>query len=453
MVFVNYAQTSAQRDKNPMSRSLLLGFIIYGLILIGIITVHGEFISLALPFVVYLLASFLRSPNEIKLEATRHLSNERVAPNSDVVVTVTVTNHGSHLEEVILDDGVPADLTVRSEDDQPDGKRFGFSRHLVTLAKGATYTFAYTVSGPRGGYGFEAVEATVGDHLAATRQKVQIEAKGQLFVFPPVTRLRHVAIRPRRTRVYAGSIPARVGGNGTEFFGVREYQPGDPSRTINWRASAHHEESLYSNEFQQERVADVGIVLDGRLRTNQFSRGYSLFEHSVQAAAALADALLAQGNRVGLLLYSSYLRWTLPGYGKVQRERILHALAHAQPGKSEVFSDLEHLPTRLFPSESQIILVSPLVEDDLTTLVQLRAQGYQMMVVSPNPVRFELSYLPRDPTIDLAGRVVRMERMVLLQKVQRAGVQVLDWDVNEPFDLVVKRKLSRPPAWLRAVGR
>jgi uncharacterized protein (DUF58 family) len=104
-------------------------------------------------------------------------------------------------------------------------------------------------------------------------------------------------------------------------------------------------------------VADVGIVLDGRLRTNEFARGHSLFEYSVQAAASLADALLNQGNRVGLLLYASYLGWTLPGYGKIQRERILHALANARTGESQVFSDLEHIPTRLFPPESDICLV------------------------------------------------------------------------------------------------
>jgi uncharacterized protein (DUF58 family) len=197
----------------------------------------------------------------------------------------------------------------------------------------------------------------------------------------------------------------------------------------------------------------VGIVLDGRLRTNEFARGHSLFEHSVQAAAALSDALLTQGNRVGLLVYASYLRWTLPGYGKVQRARILHSLAHARPGGSEVFSDLENLPTRLFPSESQIILVSPLTEDDLRPLIHLRAQNYQVMVVSPNPVKFELSYLPKNDNVTMAARVIQMERALLFQRLQRAGVQVLDWDVAEPFDLVVKRRLSRPPAWLRAVGR
>jgi uncharacterized protein (DUF58 family) len=222
---------------------------------------------------------------------------------------------------------------------------------------------------------------------------------------------------------------------------------------FNWRASARHEDLLFANEFQQERVADIGIILDGRMRTNEFAGGHSLFEYSVQAAAALSDALLAQGNRVGLLVYASFLRWTLPGYGKIQREKILYALAHARPGGSDIFADLEHLPTRFFPPESQMILVSPLHEDDLVPLVKLRAQGYQLLVVCPNPVKFELSYLTKTRHVELASRVIQMERRLLLQRVQHAGIQILDWDVAEPFDLAVKRKLSHPPAWLRAVGR
>ena len=419
----------------------------------GIASVRSDFIVLALPFVVYLLAGYLFTPDEVKLEATRHLSMERTSPNAEVTVTVTITNRGSHLEEVLLEDVVPADLRVRFTSTSLSAG--SPNRHLIQLPKDATYTFSYKVAGPRGSYGFEKVRAQVSDHLRLISREVQMEAKGQLFVFPPVLRLRHVAIHPRRTRVYAGSIPARVGGSGTEFFGVREYHPGDPVRAINWRASAHHAQAdlLFANEFQQERVADVGIILDGRLRTNEFAHGHSLFEYSVQAAAALTDALLTQGNRVGMLVYAAFLRWTVPGYGKIQREKILYSLAHAKPGGSEVFSDLEHLPTRLFPPESQIILVSPLHEDDLKPLVQLRAQGYQILVISPNPVKFELSYLPKTRNVALAGRVIDMERLLMMQRVQRAGIQVLDWDVSEPFDQVVKRKLSRPPAWLRAVGR
>jgi uncharacterized repeat protein (TIGR01451 family) len=391
-----------------------------------------------------LLVGYLQAPEDVKLEARRDLSVERASPNQDVNVTVTVTNRGSTLEEVLLSDIVPAGLTVRS----------GFSRHQLRLATGSSYTFTYTVSGPRGGYEFEMIELQVNDHLAVSRTKVRVGAKTRLFVLPPVMRVRNISIRPRRTRVYAGTIPARAGGSGTEFFGVREYQPGDSPHSINWRASARYTDTLYANQYQQERVADVGIVLDGRTKSNEFAGGHSLFEYSVQAAASIADALLNQGNRVGLLQYSAYLGWTFPGYGKIQRERILHALANAKTGDSQVFSDLEHMPTRLFPPESQIVFVSPLIEEDLKPLIQLRAEGYDVLLVSPNPVKFELSYLPSsNANVNLAGRVIHMERLLLLQKLQRANIHVIDWDVREPFDSLVKRKLGRSPVWLRAVGR
>lgn len=431
-------------SERPMSRSLFLSLLIYGLLLAGIATVQGEFIALALPLVTYLLIGYLQAPENVQLTATRHLSIERAAPNQEVEVTLIVANHGPALEEALIEDRVPPGLTVRHKT----------SRHLVRLERGEAFTFRYTVSGPRGGYGFEGLDVRVSDHLAVRENRVHVGAKGHLFFFPPVTRLRHIAIRPRRTRVYAGTISARAGGAGAEFFGVREYHPGDSPHSINWRASARYVDALFANEYQQERVADVGIVVDGRWKTNEFAHGHSLFDYSVQAAASIADALLSQGNRVGLLLYSSYLGWTLPGYGKIQRERILHALANARTGDSQVFSDLEHIPTRLFPPESQIVFVSPLLDEDLKPLIGLRAQGYDVLVISPDPVKFELSYLGNSkPNVDLAGRVLRMERMLLLQRLQRANIRVLDWDVRDPFDLLVKRMLSRPPAWVRGIGR
>ena len=255
-----------------------------------------------------------------------------------------------------------------------------------------------------------------------------------------------MSIRPRRTRVYAGSIPARVGGSGTEFFGVREYQFGDSPRTINWRVSARHDENLYSNEYQLERVADVGIVLDARTRANLFHNNQSIFEYAAEATAALSDAFLNQGNRVGLLVYGSYLGWTLPGYGKIQRERIMRALAHAEIGVSSVFAGLEHLSPRMFPPESQIVLVSSLVNDDLNVLVQLRGRGYQVLVISPDPVKFELGSLPPSPQVNLAARVIRLERDLLIRRLERAGIHVIEWDVSKPFDQAVGPALMRPHA-------
>jgi len=426
-----------------MRRTLLLAFLIYGLILAGLLTIRGELVALSLPLVAYLLAGLWRMPSGIELEIRRELSAERVPPNAEVLMTVRVTNHGGRLEDLTLTDIMPSGIELVR----------GGARHVLRLKPGETAEWTVTMRAPRGYYPFSEVRARAADPFNLIEKSAVISTSGQLFVLPPVMRLRQVAIRPRQTRVYSGTIPARVGGTGVEFFGVREYQPGDSPHWINWHASARHDGLLFSNEFEQERVSDVGIVLDGRQRTNLIRRGESLFEHSVLAAAALTDAFISQGNRVSMLLYGNYLRWTLPGYGRVHRERILRSLAHAEIGDSEVFDDLAMIPTRLFPAHSQVVLISPLVPDDLEVLVALRAHGYQVMVISPDPVSAELSNLPAGGYYEQAGRVLRMEREVMLQKLDRAGIQLLNWNVEQPLDLAVQATLSRPPAWLRAVGR
>lgn len=416
-----------------MSRAWFLGSLTLILLLAGLIALRGALVALTIPLLLYLLYGLWFGPNNVKFEVQRDLSAERVAPHAPVKVTVTIMNRGDNLEELALNDVLSPALNMLE----------GSNHHLISLPKNKSFTFEYTLSGPRGGFPLEAVHTEAGDHLGLLRVAQDIRTFGQFFVFPTVARLKQVPIRPRRTRVYAGTIPARVGGAGVEFFGVRDYQDGDSTRHINWQVSARHVENLYSNEFQQERVADVGIVLDGRERTNLFVGGHSLFEHSVLAAVSIADAFLSQGNRVGLLVYSQYLQWTWPGYGKLQRERILHALSHAAPGASQIFDGLQYLPTRMFPPESQIVLVSPLVEDDYSTLIQLRARGYQILVVSPDPVAFEENYLSRQPEVQLAARIVRMERGLMLKRIQRAGIQVMDWNVAQPFDQAARRALAR----------
>jgi hypothetical protein len=41
---------------------------------------------------------------------------------------------------------------------------------------------------------------------------------------------------------------------------------------------------------------------------------------------------------------------------------------------------------------------------------------------------------------------------LLLQQLHQAGVRVVDWAVDQPFDQVVHASLGRMPHWLRAVG-
>jgi uncharacterized protein (DUF58 family) len=424
-------------------RAFLLIILAYILALAGLATLRGELLALALPLVLYLMVGFWRAPGDIRLEIERTLECERTAPDAPVRVILTVHNRAADLEELSIEDTLPGGLQVLD----------GSNRHMLSLPSGGSFSWTYSVSGKRGYYAFSAVEVGACDLFGLVHFSRSFPVGGQLFILPSAARIRHISIRPRRTNVYSGTIPARLGGAGVEFFGVREYERGDPPAWINWNISARHPQKLFSNEFEQERVADVGIVLDGRLRTNLMRAGHSLFEYSVQAAASLADTFLAQGNRVGMLLYGHYLHWTYPGYGKIQRERILQTLARAETGESLVFADLGHIPTRLFPAHSQIVLVSPLGSGDYEMLLQLRARGYQVMVVSPDPVAFELAYLSNRPEVTLAGRIVHLERSMLLQKLRHAGVQALDWDVAKSFDQVASAALGRSLAWSRAIGR
>ncbi|MBN1956093.1 MAG: DUF58 domain-containing protein [Anaerolineae bacterium] len=425
-----------------MKRAVLLGVLLYGLLVTGLTLITGEFLVLALPLLVYLGAALLYGPGKLQLTATRTFSADRVFSGAEVAVRVAIVNRGRALEQIAVRDVVPPALQVID----------GAPELLTALGPGEQTVLEYRLQGRRGRFDFPGLQVAASDRLGLFERWTTLPAAGRLLVLPDVIKLRRLAIRPLRTRAHAGPVPARQGGSGIEFFGLREYQSGDPMRWINWRASARHPHSLFTNEFEQERIADVGLILDARQRSDVHSKGESLFERAVLAASSLADLFLGDGNRVGLLIYGGFLDWTFPGYGKVQRERVLRALARAEPGESLVFERLNFLPTRFFPAKSQLVLVSPLCADDLAALVRLRALGYQLLIVSPDPISFELDRLDPHPQLELAARIARLERAPLLRRLRQAGIQIVDWRVDDPFDSAVHASLGRTPHWLRSVG-
>jgi len=419
-----------------------LAVLAYLLLLAGLALRSGPVLVLTLPPIVYLTAAILRGPGDVHLTAARSFSVERVAQGRPVTVELTVTNHGARLELVQIQDALPRQLDLEE----------GETSLLTSLGPGETVSLSYRVRGRRGDVELGPVMVTTSDALNLFSREVALETPERLTILAPVMNLRRVAIRPRHTRAYAGPVPARQGGAGVEFFGLREYQAGDPLRRINWRVSARHRPALFTNEFEQERVTDVGLIMDARRRIDIRGPENTLFEHIVRATASLADAFISDGNRVGLLIYGGYLQWTFPGYGRIQRERILHDLARAETGDSRVFESLDYIPTRTFTAKSQLVLVSPLCEDDAPPLVRLRARGYELIVISPNPIAFEAQSLQPGAEVSLAVRIAQLERRLLLRRLQRAGIRTLDWRVDTPFDKAVHMSLSRQPHWMRAVG-
>ncbi|MGE5222418.1 MAG: DUF58 domain-containing protein [Omnitrophica WOR_2 bacterium] len=416
-----------------MGRLVFLVCLIYALLLLGLATLDGRLVALAIPMMVFLLSALYFAPGEVQISITRSLSDNCVSTGIPVEVITRITNTGAELEEVLLEVDIPPGLELLK----------GETRVLAALPVNGINELSYTVRGSRGRHVFPEVRVSAVDQLGVFRRRKSFSAPAALLIKPQPWKLKPVPIRPRLAHGYTGFIPTRSGGAGVNFYGVREYQTGDPLRRINWKVTARRDEEMFTNEFEQERITDVGLILDARQRTNIQVKEDSLFEHSVRATASLAEAFLHDGNRVGLLIYGRGREMTFPGYGRVQLERILRSLAQAQSGDNQALESFVYLPTRFFPARSQIVFISPLINDDLPVLISLRSYGYHILVVSPDPFLFEgASYQP-DVNQKLAIRLARIERVLLLRKLQRAGVRVVDWPVVQPLNQVMHTALYR----------
>lgn len=429
-----------------MSRLRSIFMIVFFLFLFGLSTQSRPVLMLILPIAVYLGASLLSGPQALKVEVRREIDDTRVGSKAAVEIRLIITNYGSDLEEVQVGDICPVGLELLD----------GSPMVLGALPAGETLKLQYLVRAKRGWYDFTRIRITARDHLGLFRRETELPAPGRLFCFPEISKLRRIPIRPLQTHGFAGPIPAGCPGSGIDFFGVREYRLGDPRNHINWRLSARQTSRFFTNEFEAERIADAVLILDARRTANVSFGDRSLFEYAIRASASLAEIFLADGNRLGLLIFGKHYVSTLPGYGRVQREKIMHALSRAQELE---FRSLDFVPTHLFPSRSQIVIISPLIKGDAEVLIRLRALGYQVLLVSPNPIKFERSLLDLSPrrlsmkAINIGTRIARLERKLMIRKLQQAGIQVADWsvdqDLNQALQVATCRLLQPPQPYLK----
>ncbi len=427
-------------------------FFTYALFVLGLATRNGRILLLTIPFILILGAAFFYAPAVPNLKIRRSFSEDYVSPGKIITVSISIENLGDALDELFIEDHLPPKLEVMEGD----------TYLLTNLPKDGRVEFHYQVRGERGSYPFDKIYIRCNDALGLVNRQDWVTAAGQIFVKPAVRKLRSIPIRPLNTHLFTGPIPAHRGGSGLNFFEVRDYSMGDPLRQINWMITARHDDDLFTNHFELERVADVGIILDARQQTDTTlppptgpdapPQAPSLFEHSVLATAALSDLFLRDGHRVGLLVYGRGQQATFPGYGKIQRERILRSLAQARTGDNMALESLSYLPTRFFPSRSQIVFISPLSPADPPILTQLLANGYRLLILSPDPVSYEASSLPDNFDTQYAFRLARIERILLIRRLQRYGITVVDWQVDQPLEKTLRNVLFRAPQEFRKLG-
>ncbi|MGQ9478163.1 MAG: DUF58 domain-containing protein [Candidatus Bipolaricaulia bacterium] len=396
----------------------------------GLILANPGVLLLALPFAVHIMFGLILAEKNAlpRLRAERHLSSRRIYEDDSVEVKLAVENQGEGLElALVTEEGLPAEHVE------------GPTSLIGQLPKGGSLSLSYLAWPRRGFYPLEGVHLRVRDLLGFVSWEGELPCPTPLWVLPHYERLVELELSPRRTLSASGRARSRRGGVGVQFFATRPYIPGDDLRRLNWKALARRDQPVV-NLYEEERAAEVTVVLDGRERVYRDLGGQELFEQAVRACAALCDSVIQEGHRTGLLLYGERLEWVFPGYGRAHRERLLQGLARAEMGFSEVFAELENLPARLFPSGSSLIIVSPLALGDEQTIGALRARGYDVLVLVLAPS------LPKETgrtPIGLASRLAGLERELMLRVLYAAGVRLAVWDANRPLAPLVRAAWGR----------
>jgi uncharacterized protein (DUF58 family) len=411
------------------NKTLLVVLIICGLILSGLALRDGELLILAVPFMVYLIFGILQSPSEIDLTAARRIDRPSIAAEKTAQTRIEITNRGKPFVNLALEDPVSESITIQD----------GQTKQRLALPAGGSTELKYEFGGKRGVYSWNTIRARASDPFGLFELESDIPASGDIRVFPTPLQIRQVTPKPRHTLHAAGPIPARQAGAGIDFWGIREYRPGDSLRRLNWRLAARRSRKLFTNEYEREEIADYGLILDARKFSGTDTLEEELFEYSISAAAALSENYLKAGNRLSLLIFGDSIVSVYPGYGKHQLNKVQSTLARARLGANFPFSYLEYLPTRLFPARSSIVIFSTVNPRDLDIYARLLSFGYEVLLISPDPVDYASRMLPQTQTNSLAVRAARVERNIQLKKLLKMGVQVIDWPVNQPLETIIRK--------------
>ena len=418
-----------------MNSKLLTLFLVFlGLFVTALLAQRGEILLLGFPFLIYGTIALARYParDGVRLKAQRRLHQTDINGQPVVEVEVIVHNQGDSLPSIQVIDSPPEGVKIIAG--QAGMKTFGI--------KGGEVALKYSFLEKRGHYAWKSAHVRYGDPFGMMHTDLYLPAPAEISIHPERDIYQRLPLRARTTLHAPGSVPARRAGSGTDFWGVRPYHPGDSLRWLDWRLTARHPGQLFTREFEQEEAADIGLILDARSETDLWVGEDSLFEHSVGAAASLAEGFLHQGNRVSLLVLGQTVIRVFPGYGKYQLNRILRCLSGVRSSSSGRAIGLHHLPLRMFSNRALLVILSPLTRADSSFFPRLRAAGYQAMLVSPDPYSFIYPTLPQDANNQRAFTFASQDRRILLQAIKRLNIRVIDWQVSQPLYPLVRASLG-----------
>jgi uncharacterized protein (DUF58 family) len=390
-----------------------------------------EPVALAAPFLLAVIAGLAAQEPEVSVQVS--LDRDRVIEGDEVTATVELSSvRGVDRFELLMP--LPPELSAGGGPTQAVRLRADEPRTVelrLECERWGVFPVGTVLFRARDALGLRSWEGTAG------------EAR-PLRVFPREETLRAL-VPPLETQVFAGNQVSRARGEGIEFADLREWQPGDRLRRVNWRATALRR-SLWVNEQNPERNTDVVLFLDTFAEVR--AEGRSTNDRAVRAAATLAHGYLQRKDRVGLVGFGGFLSWLVPASGMRQLYAIIDALLTSQIVHSFALRDVDVLPPRTLPPKALVLAITPLLDNRIATaLLDLRARGYDLVVVEVSPL--ELVAPDRGSSLELAHRLWGLSREALRWRYEQVGVPVVTWREGVPLAVPIEevkafRHLARP---------
>lgn len=200
--------------------------------------------------------------------------------------------------------------------------------------------------------------------------------------------LRQVKLLELRTRglvnsVFTGEYRSVFKGQGMEFSEVREYQPGDEVRTIDWNVTARMRRPFVKRYIEErELTVMLAVDLSGSERFGTVRRFKS--ELASELAAVIAMSAVRNNDRVGVVLFTDRIEYVVPPRkGRKHVLRILRDLLTFEPvGKgTDIAGLIDHL-ARTLKQKTIVFLISDFVAENIERPLKILAQRHDVVAVS-----------------------------------------------------------------------
>ncbi len=195
--------------------------------------------------------------------------------------------------------------------------------------------------------------------------------------------------------VFAGEYQSVFKGRGMEFDEVREYQPGDEVRDIDWNVTARMGRP-FIKKFVEERELTVMLLVDASASSRFGTRRRFKSELAAELCAVLAFSAIRNKDRVGLIIFTDRIeKFVPPGKGSRHVLRVIREVLYFQPeGKgTDITLALDYL-SKVTTRQTVSFLVS-----------DFEAAGYEKALRIANKRHDLVSVMISDPREEELPRV------------------------------------------------